>query len=191
MEFFAIAFSAILGSNIILSRFLGICPFLGVTKKPSSAIGMGCALIVVVFLSSMICYGLDKLLVLLGLASYLELVVFILVIASFVQLLEFFLKKYIPSLYKAFGVYLPLITTNCIVLQVCLDVIARSYTFAETLVYSIAVPAGYMVVIVLFAYIRERLDSQPGVPKCFKGNALALISAGLMAMAFLAFSGFF
>ena len=129
MGIIGIAFAALLGSNIVLSRFLGICPFLGVSKKSSNAIGMGLALIVVVTLSSMICYGLDKLLVLLGMASYLELVVFILVIASFVQLLEFFLKKYIPSLYKSLGVYLPLITTNCVVLQVCLDLFSRKYNF--------------------------------------------------------------
>ena len=125
MELFGIAFTALLGSNIILSRFLGICPFLGVSKKTSSAVGMGLALTCVVVLSAIICFFLDKLLVALGLASYLELIVFILVIASFVQLLEFFLKKYIPSLYKALGVYLPLITTNCVVLQVCLDLVSN------------------------------------------------------------------
>ncbi|MDD6302588.1 MAG: Rnf-Nqr domain containing protein [Bacillales bacterium] len=189
MEIIGIAFAALLGSNIVLSRFLGICPFLGVSKKSSNAIGMGLALIVVVTLSSMICYGLDKLLVLLGMASYLELVVFILVIASFVQLLEFFLKKYIPSLYKSLGVYLPLITTNCVVLQVCLDLVSREYNFLQTITYSVSTAAGYMLVIVLFSFIRMRLDNQE-MPKAFKGNAIALITAGLMAMAFMAFSGF-
>lgn len=189
MGIIGIAFAALLGSNIVLSRFLGICPFLGVSKKSSNAIGMGLALIVVVTLSSMICYGLDKLLVLLGMASYLELVVFILVIASFVQLLEFFLKKYIPSLYKSLGVYLPLITTNCVVLQVCLDLVSREYNFLQTITYSVSTAAGYMLVIVLFSFIRMRLDNQE-MPKAFKGNAIALITAGLMAMAFMAFSGF-
>ena len=189
MELFGIAFAALLGSNIILSRFLGICPFLGVSKKPSNAIGMGLALISVVFLSSIICFFLDKLLVALGLASYLELIVFILVIASFVQLLEFFLKKYVPSLYKSLGVYLPLITTNCVVLQVCLDLVSNEYNLLQTMVYSLSVSIGYMLVIVLSSYIRTRLDNQD-MPRAFKGNAIALITAGLMAMAFMAFSGF-
>ena len=190
MELFGLAFVALLGSNIILSRFLGICPFLGVSKKTSSAVGMGFALIAVVTLSSLLCFALDKLLNLLGMASYLELVVFILVIASFVQLLEFFLKKYIPGLYKSLGVYLPLITTNCVVLQVCLDLVSREYNLLQTLVYAVSVSAGYMLVIVLFSHIRTRLDNQPNMPKAFKGNAIALITAGLMAMAFVAFSGF-
>ena len=190
MDLFAIAFAALLGSNIILSRFLGICPFLGVSKKTSSAVGMGLALIAVVTLSALLCFALDKLLVLLGMASYLELVVFILVIASFVQLLEFFLKRFIPSLYKSLGVYLPLITTNCVVLQVCLDLVSREYNLLQTLVYAVSVSAGYMLIIVLFSLIRTRLDNQPNMPKAFKGNAIALITAGLMAMAFIAFSGF-
>ena len=190
MELFGIAFVALLGSNIILSRFLGICPFLGVSKKTSSAVGMGFALIAVVTLSALLCFALDKLLNLLGMASYLELVVFILVIASFVQLLEFFLKKYVPGLYKSLGVYLPLITTNCVVLQVCLDLVSREYNLLQTLVYAVSISAGYMLVIVLFSHIRTRLDNQPNMPKAFKGNAIALITAGLMAMAFVAFSGF-
>lgn len=189
MELFGIAFTALLGSNIILSRFLGICPFLGVSKKTSSAVGMGFALIFVVLLSSVICFFLDKLLVALGLASYLELIVFILVIASFVQLLEFFLKRYIPSLYKALGVYLPLITTNCVVLQVCLDLVSNEYNLLQTCVYSLSVAIGYMLIIVIFSHIRTRLDNQE-MPKAFKGSAIALVTAGLMAMAFMAFSGF-
>ena len=190
MELLSIAFAAMLGSNIILSRFLGICPFLGVTKKTSSAVGMGLALIAVVLLSSIIGYALNLLLVALDMASYLRLVVFILVIASFVQLLEFFLKRFIPSLYKSLGVYLPLITTNCVVLQVCLDLVSREYNLLQTLVYAVSVSAGYMLIIVLFSLIRTRLDNQPNMPKAFKGNAIALITAGLMAMAFIAFSGF-
>ena len=190
MDLFAIAFAALLGSNIILSRFLGICPFLGVSKKTSSAVGMGLALIAVVTLSALLCFALDKLLVLLGMASYLELVVFILVIASFVQLLGFFLRRFVPSLYISLGVYLPLITTNCVVLQVCLDLVSREYNLLQTLVYAVSVSAGYMLIIVLFSLIRTRLDNQPNMPKAFKGNAIALITAGLMAMAFIAFSGF-
>ena len=189
MELFGIAFTALLGSNIILSRFLGICPFLGVSKKTSSAVGMGLALTCVVVLSAIICFFLDKLLVALGLASYLELIVFILVIASFVQLLEFFLKKYVPSLYKALGVYLPLITTNCVVLQVCLDLVSNEYNLLQTIVYSASIAVGYMLIIFIFSHIRTRLDNQE-MTKAFKGSAISLITAGLMAMAFYAFSGF-
>lgn len=189
MELFAIAFAALLGSNIILSRFLGICPFLGITKKSSSALGMGLALIVVVTLSSIIGYALNLLLVALGMESYLRLVVFILVIASFVQLLEFFIKKFFPSLYKSLGVYLPLITTNCVVLQVCLDLVSRDYNLLQTIVYALSTSIGYLFVILTFSFIRIRLDNQE-MPASFKGNAIALITAGLMAMAFMAFSGF-
>lgn len=189
MELFAIAFAALLGSNIILSRFLGICPFLGITKKSSSALGMGLALIVVVTLSSLIGYALNLLLVALGMESYLRLVVFILVIASFVQLLEFFIKKFFPSLYKSLGVYLPLITTNCVVLQVCLDLVSRDYNLLQTIVYALSTSIGYLFVILTFSFIRIRLDNQE-MPASFKGNAIALITAGLMAMAFMAFSGF-
>lgn len=189
MELFVIAFAALLGSNIILSRFLGICPFLGITKKSSSALGMGLALIVVVTLSSLIGYALNLLLVALGMESYLRLVVFILVIASFVQLLEFFIKKFFPSLYKSLGVYLPLITTNCVVLQVCLDLVSRDYNLLQTIVYALSTSIGYLFVILTFSFIRIRLDNQE-MPASFKGNAIALITAGLMAMAFMAFSGF-
>ena len=189
MELLSIAFAAMLGSNIILSRFLGICPFLGVTKKTSSAVGMGLALIAVVLLSSIIGYALNLLLVALDMASYLRLVVFILVIASFVQLLEFVLKRFFPSLYKALGVYLPLITTNCVVLQVCLDLVSRDYNLLQTIVYALSTSVGYMFIIVTFSFIRTRLDNQQ-MPSSFKGNAIAIITAGLMAMAFIAFTGF-
>ena len=189
MELFGIAFTALLGSNIILSRFLGICPFLGVSKKTSSAVGMGLALTCVVVLSAIICFFLDKLLVALGLASYLELIVFILVIASFVQLLEFFLKKYVPSLYKALGVYLPLITTNCVVLNVALAVTGNGYSFVETMVYAVSISLGYTLVITLFSAIRVRLDTNEALPAPFKGNPIALITAALMALAFLGFAG--
>ena len=189
MELLSIALAAMLGSNIILSRFLGICPFLGVTKKTSSAVGMGLALIAVVLLSSIIGYALNLLLVALDMASYLRLVVFILVIASFVQLLEFVLKRFFPSLYKALGVYLPLITTNCVVLQVCLDLVARDYNLLQTIVYALSTSVGYMFIIVTFSFIRTRLDNQQ-MPSSFKGNAIAIITAGLMAMAFIAFTGF-
>ena len=188
MELFSIAFAALLGSNIILSRFLGICPFLGVSKKTSNAVGMGIALIAVVTLSAIICFFLDKLLVALGLASYLELIVFILVIASFVQLLEFFLKRFIPSLYKALGVYLPLITTNCAVLGVAQGNTDQALSFGDSLANAIGTGLGFALVIFVFSTIRYRLDAA-NTPKAVKGIPIALITAALMAMAFLGLSG--
>ena len=196
-EIITIVISTLFVSNIILSSFLGICPFLGISKKPSNAIGMGFALIFVVTMSSIICYGLERLILQpLGL-DYLQLIVFILVIASFVQLVEFFMKKYMKSLYKALGIYLPLITTNCVVLFVAQTVasytmtrngIVWDYTFLTMLVYAIATAVGYMLVITLFSFIRVRIDSQE-TPRPFAGNAIALITTALMVLAFSAFVG--
>ena len=194
----AIVISCLFVSNIILSSFLGICPFLGISKKPSNAIGMGFALIFVVTMSAIICYCIERFILQpLGL-DYLQLIVFILVIASFVQFVEFFMKKYMKSLYKALGIYLPLITTNCVVLFVAQQVAAYSVTrtgvvwdfdFLTMLVYAIATAVGYMLVITLFSFIRVRIDSQD-TPKPFKGNAIALITTALMVLAFSAFVGF-
>jgi electron transport complex protein RnfA len=193
----AIVISCLFVSNIILSSFLGICPFLGISKKPSNAIGMGFALIFVVTMSAIICYCIERFILQpLGL-DYLQLIVFILVIASFVQFVEFFMKKYMKSLYKALGIYLPLITTNCVVLFVAQQVAAYSVTrtgvvwdfdFLTMLVYAIATAVGYMLVITLFSFIRVRVDSQD-TPKPFKGNAIALITTALMVLAFSAFVG--
>ena len=143
-------------SNVVLTKFLGMCPLLGVSRKSSSAIGMGLAVI--------------------------------LVIAAFVQFVEMFLKKYSPSLYKALGIYLPLITTNCVVLYVTLENITRGFDFVHMLVYSAAVPTGFMLVLYIFSTIRERLD-QSNVPAAFKGNPIALIVAALMAAVFTSFAG--
>ena len=196
-EIIAIVISTLFVSNIILSSFLGICPFLGISKKPSNAIGMGFALIFVVTMSAIICYGIERLILQpLGL-DYLQLIVFILVIASFVQLVEFFMKKYMKGLYKALGIYLPLITTNCVVLFVAQTVagyavtragVVWDYNFGTLLVYAIATAVGYMMVITLFSFIRVRIDSQD-TPKPFKGNAIALIVTSLMVLAFSAFVG--
>lgn len=193
----AIVISCLFVSNIILSSFLGICPFLGISKKPSNAIGMGFALIFVVTMSAIICYCIERFVLQpLGL-DYLQLLVFILVIASFVQFVEFFMKKYMKSLYKALGIYLPLITTNCVVLFVAQQVAAYSvvngvatfdYSFGTMLVYAIATAVGYMLVITLFSFVRVRIDSQE-TPKPFKGNAIALITTALMVLAFAAFVG--
>lgn len=188
MAYIGLAITAIFASNVILSQFWGICPFLGVSKSPKNAVGMTGALLFVVICSSFICWGLHALLTALDLV-YLELVVFILVIASFVQFLEFFLKKFVPSLYKALGIYLPLITTNCIVLKVVQDIAANAGAdFWYVLVYSISVPVGYGIVLILFSLIRQRIDNQE-MPKAFKGTAIALITASLMALSFLAFGG--
>ena len=192
-EIITIFVSAVLIENIILSSFLGICPFLGVSKKTSNAIGMGAALTFVVLMSSILSYLINNLiLVNLGL-EYLQLVVFILVIATFVQLVEFVTKKYLPSLYKALGVYLPLITTNCVVLNVALTVTGftdgvANYNFLNMIIYALSISAGYVFVIVLFSFIRTRLDAN-GVPAPFQGNAIGLITAALMALAFAGFTG--
>lgn len=192
-EIISIFVSAVLIENIILSQFLGICPFLGVSKKTSNAIGMGAALTFVVLMSSILSYLINNLiLVNLGL-EYLQLVVFILVIATFVQLVEFITKKYMPSLYKALGVFLPLITTNCVVLNVALTVSGftngvANFSFLTMLVYALSISIGYVFVIVLFSFIRTRLDAN-GVPAPFQGNAIGLITAALMALAFAGFAG--
>ncbi len=188
MAYIGLAITAIFASNIILSQFWGICPFLGVSKSPKNALGMAAALLFVVVMSSFICWGLNALLVLLEL-EYLKLVVFILVIASFVQFLEFFMKKFLPSLYKALGIYLPLITTNCVVLTVVQNIASDAGSdFWYVLIYSLSVPIGYGLVLILFSYIRQRIDNQE-MPKAFKGTAIALITASLMALSFLAFAG--
>lgn len=192
-EIITIFISAVLINNIILSQFWGLCPFLGASKKTSNAVGMGAALTFVVVMSAIICYALNNLILIPLKLEYLQLVVYILVIATFVQLVEFITKKYVPSLYKALGVYLPLITTNCVVLNVALTVTNISegvadYNFLTMLVYSLSISIGYVLVIVLFSIIRARLDSND-VPAPFKGNAIALITAALMALAFAGFKG--
>lgn len=194
MELILIALSAVLVNNIVLTRFLGICSFLGATKKSSSAIGMSLALAFVVIFSGVLSYSLYfYVLVPLGL-GFLRLVAFILVIASLVQFVEMFVKRYVPSLYKSLGIYLPLITTNCVVLTVALDVAAvngvvPSYDFVTMLVYVAASAVGYGVVTVLFSYIQERMAVNNVMPKAFQGPASALLVAGLMAIAFLGFKG--
>ena len=196
-EIIAIVIGCLFVSNIILSSFLGICPFLGISKKPANAIGMGFALIFVVTLSAVICYCIERFILQPLSLDFLQLLVFILVIASFVQFVEFFMKKYMKSLYKALGIYLPLITTNCVVLFVAQTVagyavtragVVWDYNFGTLLVYAIATAVGYMMVITLFSFIRVRIDSQD-TPKPFKGNAIALIVTSLMVLAFSAFVG--
>ena len=184
---FDIALGAILINNFILVQFLGICPFMGVSKKMDTAVGMGFAVIFVMALASALCYPVNVLLESLDL-KYMQTVAFILVIAALVQFVEMFLKKSMPSLYEALGVYLPLITTNCAVLGVALLNIQEGYNFIESVVYGITGGIGFLVAIVLFASIRERLVFAE-YPKSFEGFPIALVTAGLMALAFMGFSG--
>ena len=183
----AITLGAVLANNFIFSQFLGICPFLGVSKKVDTAVGMGVAVTFVMGLASAITWLVNLLLVNLGL-EYMQTVAFILVIASLVQFIEMFLQKSMPSLYTALGVYLPLITTNCAVLGVALLNIQNNYNFISSVVYGITGGLGFLLAIVLFASIRERLVFAD-YPKSFEGFPIALVTAGLMALAFMGFSG--
>ena len=184
----AISLGAILTNNFILVQFLGICPFMGVSKKLDTAVGMGAAVTFVMGLASAVTWVVDAFLLQpLGL-EYMQTVAFILVIASLVQFIEMFLQKSVPALYTALGVYLPLITTNCAVLGVAQANITSNYNFIESVTYGITGGLGFLLAIVLFASIRERLEFADS-PKCFEGFPLALVTAGLMALAFMGFSG--
>lgn len=183
----AISLGAILTNNFIFSQFLGICPFLGVSKKIDTAVGMGAAVTFVMALASAFCYLINLVLVPLNLA-FMQTVAYILVIAGLVQFVEMFLKKNIPTLYTALGVYLPLITTNCAVLGVALLNTQNDYNFIESVVYGITGGLGFLLAIYLFSTIRERVQFAD-YPKCFEGFPIALITAGLIALAFMGFSG--
>ena len=190
MEFtslLAISLGAILANNFIFAQFLGICPFLGVSKKIDTAVGMGAAVTFVMGLASLFCFWVNKLLVSLNLA-FMQTVAFILVIASLVQFVEMFLKKFIPTLYTALGVYLPLITTNCAVLGVALLNVQNDYNLIESVVYGITGGLGFLVAIFLFAAVREQTEFSE-TPKSFEGFPIALVTAGLIALAFMGFSG--
>ncbi|MCI7640352.1 MAG: RnfABCDGE type electron transport complex subunit A [Clostridiales bacterium] len=182
-----IILSALLSQNFILVKFYGICPFMGVSKKIDTAVGMGMAVTFVMALASAACYLINLLLVMLGL-EYMQTVAFILVIAALVQVVEMFLKKFVPALYKALGVFLPLITTNCAVLGVVLVNVQAGYNFLLSVVNGAAGGLGFTLAIVLFASVRERVD-KTDCPECFKGFPIALIAAGLLALAFMGFSG--
>ena len=187
-QLLAIMLGAILANNFIFSQFLGICPFLGVSKKLDTAVGMGIAVTFVMGLASAVCFLVNNfILIPLGL-GYMQTVAFILVIASLVQFIEMFLQKSMPSLYTALGVYLPLITTNCAVLGVVLLNVQNNYNFISSVVYGITGGLGFLLAIVLFASIRERLVFAD-YPKCWDGFPIALVTAGLMAVAFMGFSG--
>ena len=180
--------SCVLSHNFIFSRFLGCCPFLGCSNKVDTAVGMGLAVTFVMGLASAICWVIDQfVLVPLGLA-FLQTLAFILVIAALVQFVEMFLKKMVPSLYSALGIFVPLITTNCAVLGVVLLNVQNHYNFIESLVYGITGGLGFMLAIVLFASVRERVEFSE-YPECFEGFPICLVSAALVALAFMGFSG--
>ena len=185
----SIALGAILIQNFIFSQFMGICPFMGVSKKMDTALGMGIAVTFVMGIASVFCWLVNRYLLMPLNLGYMQTVAYILVIAALVQFVEMFLKKSIPSLYQALGIYLPLITTNCAVLGVVLLNTQNNYNFIESVVYGITGGLGFLVAIVLFASVRERLDLTSECPKSFEGFPIALISAGLLAMAFMGFSG--
>lgn len=188
LEYISIIVTAIFVNNIVFAQFLGICPFIGVSKKLSSAVGMGAAVTFVMLLATVVTwilqsYCLDPL----GL-GFMQTIVFILVIAALVQMLEMILKKITPSLYMALGVFLPLITTNCAVLGVAIQVVRDGMNLGESIVYAVATAIGFTLALVMFAGIREQL-TLVNVPKAMKGVPIALICAGLLAMAFMGFSG--
>ena len=187
MAILGIIIAALLSENFILVKFYGICPFMGVSKKIDTALGMGMAVTFVMALASAACYLVYQLLVALN-ATYIQTVAFILVIASIVQVVEMFLKKMVPALYKALGVFLPLITTNCAVLGVVLVNVQEGYDFLISVINGAAGGLGFTLAIVLFASVRERVDKAE-CPECFRGYPIALITAGLLALAFMGFSG--
>ena len=187
IEIIGILMAALLSQNYILVKFYGICPFMGVSKKIDTALGMGAAVTFVMALASGICWGVNWILVELNL-QYMQTVAFILVIASIVQVVEMFLKKMVPALYKALGVFLPLITTNCAVLGVVLVNVQEGYNFLFSVLNGTAGGLGFTLAIVLFASVRERVN-KADCPESFKGFPIALIAAGLLALAFMGFSG--
>lgn len=188
LHFIAIAFTAMLAENFVLVKFMGICPFLGVSKKISTAIGMGMAVLFVILLSAIFTWFVQLALNALGLA-YLQTIAFILVIASLVQFVETVMKKYLPALYKSLGIYLPLITTNCAVLGSAILIQTNGYNLAEAVVFAIFAALGFTLAIVIFAGIRERLE-ESDIPEFMKGLPISLVSASLLSLAFLGFQGF-
>ncbi|MBN1571992.1 MAG: electron transport complex subunit RsxA [Deltaproteobacteria bacterium] len=180
--------SAVLVNNFVLARFLGICPFLGVSKKTETAIGMGMAVIFVMSIASLVTWILQYYILTPYNIQYLQTIVFILVIASLVQLVEMIIQKVSPVLYQALGIFLPLITTNCAVLGVAVLNIQKGYSFWESVIFGVGASLGFALALILFAGIRERLDLAD-VPKPLRGTAIALVTAGLLSLAFMGFAG--
>ena len=188
MEYFVIIISSIFVNNIVLSQFLGICPFLGVSGKVSTSLGMGAAVTFVLAIASIAAYLIQYHILVPLHIEYMQTIVFILVIAALVQMVEIMLKKVSPALYQALGIFLPLITTNCAVLGVAILLVQKEYNLGEAVVYAVAVAVGFTLALILFAGLRERLELE-NVPKALRGVPIALITAGILAMAFMGFSG--
>ena len=180
--------SAVLINNYVLVQFLGICPFLGVSKKVNQAVGMGVSVTVVMVIANLVTWPIQHFILNKFDLGYLQTIVFILVIASLVQMLEVFLKKFSPALHKSLGVYLPLITTNCAVLGVCIQNIDDGYNFLESVISTVGCGLGFLLAMVLFAGIRSRIDESE-VPKPFRGVAITLIAASFLSLAFMGFTG--
>ena len=182
--------SSMLVDNVVLSRFYGICPFLGVSKKVKSSVGMGLAVVFVIILATLICWPLYNFILVPAGVAFLDTVAYILVIACLVQLVGLFIKKYSPSLYKSLGIYLPLITTNCAVLGVAQSNTDQDLSFLESLGNGVGTSIGFLLIIVVFSCIRVRLESS-NTPKAFKGLPIALITAAIMAIALMGLQGLF
>ena len=187
-EMLLILIGSALVNNVVLSQFLGLCPFLGVSKKTKTAASMGAAVIFVIMIASVVTYGVQYLVLEPLNMGYMQTIVFILVIAALVQMIEMMLKKVSPAIYAALGVYLPLITTNCAVLGVAITNIQNGSTFAESMMNSLGTSVGFLISIVIMAGIRERLEGND-IPKAFQGMPIVLITSGLMAIAFCGFAG--
>jgi electron transport complex protein RnfA len=187
-ELLLILVGAVFVNNFVLARFLGICPFLGVSKKVETALGMGMAVIFVMTVASVVTWFIQYFVLIPFGIEYLQTIAFILVIASLVQLVEMIVQKASPVLYQSLGIFLPLITTNCAVLGVAVLNIQKGYSFLETVIFALGAAAGFTLAMVLFAGLRERLDLCP-VPKSFRGTAIALVTAGLLSLAFMGFAG--
>ena len=187
-SFLAIILTSVLTENFVLCKFLGICPFLGVSKKLNTAVGMSAAVIFVMALATAVTYPINKYLLVANDLEYLQTIVFILVIAALVQLVELILKKFMPPLYNALGIYLPLITTNCAVLGVVLLNQTKGYNFAESMVNSIGAGLGFMVAMVIFSGVRSRLEGAD-IPKFLQGLPIVLIAAAIVSLSFMGFTG--
>ena len=188
MEYFIIIISSIFVNNVVLSQFLGICPFLGVSNRVGTSLGMGAAVTFVMAISAIVAYLIQYyVLVPLGI-QYMQTIVFILVIAALVQMVEIILKKVSPALYQALGIFLPLITTNCAVLGIAILLVQKEYNLGESVVFATATAIGFSLALVLFAGLRERLELED-VPAGMKGMPIALLTASILAMAFMGFSG--
>ena len=188
MEYFVIIIASIFVNNVVLSQFLGICPFLGVSSRVSTSVGMGAAVTFVMAISSVVAYLIQYYVLVPLHIEYMQTIIFILVIAALVQMVEIILKKLSPALYQALGIFLPLITTNCAVLGIAILLVQKEYNLGESVVFATATAIGFSLALVLFAGLRERLEMEV-IPAAMKGMPIALLTAGILAMAFMGFSG--